>query len=88
MRYDCGVSPSLKSLQENLRRLRRERGLTQESLAEKAGMTYRHVQQIEAGARPGLQVATIDRLAVALQVTAASLISPEAGEEARGRKRS
>jgi transcriptional regulator with XRE-family HTH domain len=50
----------------NLRNLRLARGLTQEALAELAGIAYRHYQDIEAGRRPGLQVATVDRLAMAL----------------------
>jgi transcriptional regulator with XRE-family HTH domain len=78
-RYFRGVN-SLKILCANLRNLRLCRGLTQEVLAEMAGVTYRHYQDIEAGRRPGLQVATVDRLATALGETAAHLL--EAGRYA------
>ncbi|MBS0632039.1 MAG: helix-turn-helix transcriptional regulator [Verrucomicrobia bacterium] len=60
-------------LSKNLRRLRKEQGLTQEQLAERANVTYRHYQQIEAEARPGLQIATAERLAKALRVEIAEL---------------
>ncbi|AHF89095.1 putative transcriptional regulator [Opitutaceae bacterium TAV1] len=71
---------SLEILCANLRNLRLSRGLTQEVLAEKAGVTCRHYQDIEAGRRPGLQVATVDRLAAALGETASHLL--EAGRYA------
>lgn len=71
-RYARSVS-ALKILSSNLRRLRKERGWTQEQLAERAGLTYRHFQQIEGVDRPGLQVATVERLAKALNVEMADL---------------
>jgi transcriptional regulator with XRE-family HTH domain len=72
---------SLEILCANLRNLRLRRGLTQEMLAERAGLTYRHYQDIEAGRRPGLQVATVDRLAAALGETSSRLL--EAGRYAK-----
>ena len=50
----------------NLRYLRLHCGITQEILSERAGLAYRHYQDIESGRRPGLQLATVDRLAAAL----------------------
>ena len=74
-RYDRDVPAcsSLKALSRNLRRIRDEKGLTQEQVAERAELTYRHYQQIEATGRPGLQVATVERLAKALGATIADL---------------
>ena len=75
-RYDRDVSAALKNLSLNLRRLRKERDLTQEKLAEKAGLSVRHYQQIEAVERPGLQVATVERLAAGLDLEVAELFAP------------
>ena len=41
----------LRALGKNLNRLRMSAGLTQEKLAEKADITLRYVQQLEAGQR-------------------------------------
>ena len=86
-RYFISVQ-SIKILSENLRNLRLWHGFTQEMVAEKAGVMYRHYQDLEAGRRPGVQLATIDRLADALGETASRLL--EAGrystpEAKRGR---
>ena len=80
-RYDRGVpiSPSLKTLSANLRLIRAARGLTQERVAEMAGLSIRHYQEIEAFDRPGLQIATVDRLARALKTTTSSLLTPARG---------
>lgn len=45
------VPISLREFGRNLRRLRRERQMTQEELAETAGVSSRYVALIEAGAR-------------------------------------
>jgi len=56
-----------------------EKGLTQEQLAEKAGVTYRHYQQIEGVDRPGLRIVTAERLAKALELDLASLFQKHPG---------
>lgn len=80
-RYHRGVSDSfaLNVLSSNLRHFRLEKGLTQERLAEKAGVTYRHYQQIEGVGRPGLRIVTAERLARALEVDLASLFKKHPG---------
>jgi transcriptional regulator with XRE-family HTH domain len=65
---------SLRNLQANLKRLRKAQGLTQEALAEKAGLEYKYFQKIESGRWPGLQLSTIERLAKALRVEAWELL--------------
>jgi transcriptional regulator with XRE-family HTH domain len=42
-------SPEAKKLGRNIARLRNSAGLTQEKLAEKAGISARYVQDLEAG---------------------------------------
>ncbi len=39
--------------------------LTQEQVAEKAGIDYKHYQGIEAGRRPELRLSTVEKLASA-----------------------
>jgi transcriptional regulator with XRE-family HTH domain len=46
---DKTAKKTLKTLGENLRRLRNSAGFSQDTLAAKADMTKRYVQMIEAG---------------------------------------
>jgi transcriptional regulator with XRE-family HTH domain len=56
----------------NLRRIRHERGLSQERLAHNADLNMTHVAKIERGERePGVR--TVSKLAKALGVSAAEL---------------
>lgn len=56
----------------NLRRIRLERGLSQERLAHAADLNMTHVAKMERSERePGVR--TVSKLAIALQVSAAEL---------------
>lgn len=58
----------------NVRRLRKERGLSQEALADEVELAVTYVGQIERGQRnPTLDV--VERFAVVLQVEALELLS-------------
>jgi DNA-binding XRE family transcriptional regulator len=59
---------------ENLARLRRERGLTQEMLAERAGLSAVIVRKLEQNAKRSARVSTLAALASVLQVPASSLL--------------
>lgn len=62
-----------KNFGEHLRKLRRERNLTQEGLADKAGMHFTYIGQIERGKRnPSL--VNLQKLAKALKVDAGQLL--------------
>jgi transcriptional regulator with XRE-family HTH domain len=67
---------ALKNLRLNLRRLRKEQGLTQEEVAERAGLDYRHYQRIEVGKWPGLQLHTVEMLAKVFKVEVHELFRP------------
>ena len=60
----------------NIRRVRLARGWTQEATAERAGLPPRHFQDLEAGRRPGLRLATIERIAKVLKVQVWELLQP------------
>lgn len=57
-----------------MRRLREERGLTQEKLAELAELDRSFLSQIESGQR-AVSIITLDKLAKALEVEPAALVS-------------
>ena len=59
---------------ENIKRHRRERGLSQEDLARAAGVTYSALTKIEAGYVQDPRVKTLQRIAIALEVTVDDLL--------------
>jgi transcriptional regulator with XRE-family HTH domain len=48
-----------------VRALREALGLSQEAFAEKAGLTYKHYQQVEAGRKRDIRLSTLEKLAKA-----------------------
>jgi len=66
----------------NLRRLRHAKGMTQEELAEKAGLSARHIGSIER-ADDSARVTVIGQIANALEVDASELVR---ALPSRGRK--
>ncbi len=61
-------------LKVRLRTWRRERGLTQEELAKKAGVTKFYISQLETGIRDNPSLPVLRRLAKALGVSAGELL--------------
>ena len=62
-------------LADNLRALRRQLGLSQETLADRAGLHRTYVGSIERGER-NVSIDNIERLAIALKVSVAELLQP------------
>lgn len=62
----------------NIRRLRREKQMTQEGLAEAAGLSLKMVQKLEVG-QTGFRMETIIRIAVTLDVSLDVLTDMEKG---------
>lgn len=60
----------------NIRRVRLGLGWSQEATAERAGLAVRHFQDIEGGRRPGIRLATIERLAKVFRVEVWELLQP------------
>jgi transcriptional regulator with XRE-family HTH domain len=58
-----------------VRRLRRERDWTQETLARRAGLSQPHISEIEAGVRANPSAVVVKKLARALDVPIAELLT-------------
>lgn len=69
-------------LLERIRRLREDRGLTQEAFAEDAQISYKYYQAIEAGRKIDLRLSTLERLARAHGLEVWELLLPVAPLEA------
>jgi transcriptional regulator with XRE-family HTH domain len=61
---------------QNFARLRKQKGLTQEQVAERSGISQQYLSGLESGRR-NPTVITLHHLAEALGVTPVDLISPE-----------
>jgi transcriptional regulator with XRE-family HTH domain len=56
-------------LAENLKKLRKQRKLSQEELAKKSGVTYSTLIKLESGVNKNPTIRTIQQIAAALEVT-------------------
>jgi transcriptional regulator with XRE-family HTH domain len=70
------ASETLAILLKRLRELRRRHGLSQEAFAERAGMSYKYYQAVEAGRKPNLRLSTLEKLAAAYGLEVWQLLSP------------
>ena len=73
MKASRNRTPARETLARNLRRLRAERGISQERLAELAGLHRTYVSSVERCER-NVSIDNIERLAKALKVATADLI--------------
>lgn len=77
-----------KRLLARIRELREARGLTRESFAERAGLTYKHYQQVEAGRKSDVRLSTLIKMAEGLGLNLSELVDfdtpPLALAEAKG----
>ncbi|RDK04605.1 XRE family transcriptional regulator [Paraburkholderia lacunae] len=58
----------------NMRRIRKEKELTQERVAEAAGLHPNYISSVERAER-NISICNIERIAIALNVTMAELVS-------------
>ena len=63
----------VERLAKRIKALREQRGLTQEALAEKAGVSRGYLARLETG-RHGPRVSTVEKLAKALRVKVTDLL--------------
>lgn len=78
-----------KRLLARIRALREAHGLTQETFAERADLSYKHYQQVEAGRKFDIRLSTLIKMADALGLTLRELVdfetSPAAVAESAGK---
>ena len=65
---------SIKIVAENLRRLRRAKGWSQEACAEKCGLHRTYIGSVERGER-NITLATLDAIAAAVKVSSIELMT-------------
>jgi transcriptional regulator with XRE-family HTH domain len=63
-----------KRLLARVKAVRESLGLSQEAFAERAGMTYKYYQHVEASRRPDLRLSTLQKLANACGVELSELL--------------
>ena len=61
-------------LAENIKKFRKQRGISQEELARKAGVTYSTLIKLESGSNKNPTVKTLQQIAQALDVTLDDLV--------------
>ena len=61
-------------LAENIKKFRKQRGISQEELARKAGATYSTLIKLESGSNKNPTVKTLQQIAQALDVTLDDLV--------------
>jgi transcriptional regulator with XRE-family HTH domain len=59
---------------KKLRQLRKQRGWTQEELAEHADIAYKHVQRLEGKTPSPVKIDTIEKLAKAFKISSSRLL--------------
>lgn len=77
--------PVIHHIAVNLRRIRQQRGLTQDALAQAAGVSRRMLVNLEAH-ESNVSFATLERLANALNLSFAELVRPAPAQEQSGRR--
>jgi transcriptional regulator with XRE-family HTH domain len=70
----CAMADLKEIVAINVRRLRYDRGWTQEDLADRVGLSPRYVGQIER-AQASMTITVLGRIANALEVEAAKLVT-------------
>ena len=68
------ANDTAKRLLARIRQLREAKGLTQESFAERAGLTYKHYQQVEAGRKSDVRLSTLIKMAEGLGLKLSELV--------------
>jgi len=78
------ANDTAKRLLARIRELREARGMTQESFAERAGLTYKHYQQVEAGRKFDIRLSTLIKMAEGLDLKLSELLDFDAAPLAVG----
>lgn len=64
----------LNKLAERIKSLRKKNNLTQEDLAEKSGVSYKHIQKLEGKFLHDPKLDTLNKIAKAFKITVSELL--------------
>lgn len=68
------ANDTAKRLRARIKELRQACGLTQEAFAERAGLTYKHYQQVESGKKSDIRLSTLIKMADGLGLKLSDLL--------------
>ena len=69
------MSPKIRlKLAKRLKELRKAKRYTQEDLADKAGLAYKHIQRLESKAPNAAKIDTLEKLAKAFGINCSKLL--------------
>ena len=69
------MRPNIRlAIAQNMKLLRKKRGLTQEELAHKSDLDYKYLQKLESKHPPAMKVDTVQKLASTFKVPPAKLL--------------
>jgi transcriptional regulator with XRE-family HTH domain len=68
------MTKTRRAFSKNLKKIRTEKELTQEELAEKLGISVRYVQLLEGKNTPNVKLDTVEALSKALRIQPADLL--------------
>ena len=84
-------SPYLKSMDtidvrfaHALKELRKSKGLTQEALAQRAGVDYKYLQKLEGSKPSSPTLSTLNKLAKGLQISLVELVQKISDDDGNG----
>ena len=64
----------LQKLADRIRELRKENNLTQEELADKSGVSYKHIQKLEGKSMHNPRLDTVRKIAQAFEISISELL--------------
>lgn len=62
-------------LSNRIRHLRKEHGYTQQELAEKTGIDYKHIQRLEGNNPPAIRIDTLEKIAKVFNMSCSDLLN-------------
>lgn len=68
------MSKKISSIARNIKRLRKEKGFSQDRLSKEADVTYHTIAKLESGDNENPTIQTLQKIATALNVTINDLI--------------
>lgn len=62
-------------LSKRIRQLRKKCGYTQQELAEKIGIDYKHLQRLEGNSPPAVRIDTLEKIAKVFDMSCSDLLN-------------